>query len=107
VYNILSKADPACYNTDIAPHNLEGTFLGLGDAYAKNGQLPQARASYQNARNTPSYKTWKYQSIVEARLAQLDKLQAKFSADSGQLRVATEPAMFFQSAYSCTACHAQ
>ena len=106
VFNILAKADPACYNTTVAPHNLEGTFLGLGDAFAKQGKLAQARAAYENVLRVPSYPNWTYFHMLEARLAQLDQLQADFSTTSGQLRLPPgKPVMFFQGFYACTACH--
>jgi len=107
VFNILARADPACYNTTVAPHNLEGTFLGLGDAFAKQGKLAQARAAYENVLRVPVYHSWTYYHLLEARLDQLDKLQADFSAISGQARVPpTGPVMFFQGYYACTSCHA-
>lgn len=106
VFNILAKADPACYNTNIAPHNLQGTFLGLGDAFAKEGKLPQARAAYENVMRVPAYITWSYLHLLETRLEKLNQLQADFTATSGQPRVKPgAPAMFFQAYYSCTACH--
>jgi len=106
VFNILAKADPACYNTSIAPHNLEGTFLGLGDAFAKEGKLTQARASYENVMRVPGYPGWAYMHMLEARLQKLNQLQADFTKGNGQERVIPgEPAMFFQGFYACSACH--
>jgi tetratricopeptide (TPR) repeat protein len=106
VFNILAKADPACYDTDIAPHNLEGTFLGLGDAFAKRGQLAQARASYENALRVPAHLEWPFLHLLEERLDKLDQLNGSFNATSGQPRVGLgPPVMFFQAYYSCTACH--
>lgn len=101
-----SRSETPCYNSDIAPHNLEGTFLGMGDAYLKEGKLKEAKVAYENIRRIPSYPTWLYQQDVEHRLANLDALAAKFRADSGALDVA-QPAMFFFSRMSCTACHAR
>ncbi len=106
VFNILAKADPACYDTNIAPHNLDGTFLGLGDAYAKQGKLKEAQAAYGNAMRVPSYGTWTNRHLLETRLEEINELQADFAATSGQVRVAPgKPAMFFQAYYSCTGCH--
>ncbi|MGA2052869.1 MAG: hypothetical protein ABSH19_06125, partial [Opitutales bacterium] len=102
VFNILAKADPACYNTSTAPHNLQGTFLGLGDAFAKQGRLTQAREAYENVMRVPDHISWSYLHLVDGRLRKLDQLQKDFTTTSGQVRVAPgEPAMFFQAYYSC------
>lgn len=108
-YSLLarrSRCQTVCYNTCIAPHNLEGTFLGLGDAYLKQGKLKQARVSYESVKRAPSYPSWRYKDVLKTRLANLEALACKFRAGSGSLDV-VEPAMFFQSSYSCTACHAR
>jgi hypothetical protein len=101
-----SRHCPLCYNTCIAPHNLEGSFLGLGDAYLKQGRLCQARTAYRSVRRVPSYGCWKFKDQLETRLANLKPLACKFEADTGQFDV-TEPAMLVQSRYACTGCHAR
>lgn len=101
-----ARKDPVCYNNDIAPHNMEGTILGLGDAYLKQGKIAQARMSYQSVQRAPSYRCWPYQRQLEARLANLEATKCAFRAQTGTLDV-SEPAMFFLSTYACTACHAR
>lgn len=103
---LQARKDPVCFNTKLAPHNLEGTLLGLGDAFVKNGNFLKARMAYRSARRAPSYESWPYQDQIELRLANLRDLEVKFSSETGQLDV-SEPAMFFQSSYACTACHAR
>ena len=103
---LRARDDSACYNTDVAPHNLEGTYLGLGDAFLKQGKIAEARRAYQSAKDCPNYRGWKYQTVVEARLANLEAFKNRFRTQTGQLDV-VEPAMFFQSKFACTACHAK
>jgi len=109
VYSILAKRGQkhtVCYNTCVAPHNLEGTFLGFGDAYLKQGKIKQARIAYESVKRAPSYPSWQYKDLLEARLGNLPTLKLKFRAETGQLDV-TEPAMSFQSCFACAVCHAR
>ena len=103
---LRGRKDSVCYNSDIAPHNLEATLLGLGDAHLKNGSIAKARMAYRSVRRAPTYSSWLYKEQLECRLANLEGTRDKFRADSGKLDV-TEPAMFLQSSFSCTACHAK
>lgn len=99
--------DSGCYNSDMVPHNIEATMLGLGDALLKNGQIDQARSAYRSIRSLPSYETWDFKDVLETRLANLETLSAKFQADTGRIMGVQEPAMTFQSNHACTSCHAQ
>lgn len=98
--------DSVCYNTGVSPHNLEGTLLGFGDAFLKQGKLTQAKLVYLSVKNCPNYATWPYQDRLAMRLDNLEKTRDKFRADTGKLDLA-EPAMLFQSSIACTVCHAR
>lgn len=100
-----SATETVCYNTNIAPHNVEGTLLGLGDALLKQGKKREARIVYESIPNIPAYKCWPFKDVLQQRLDNMDCLQRKFVADSGCTDVA-EPAMLFQSTIACTSCHA-
>lgn len=100
-----SKNETVCYNTNVAPHNVEGTLYGLGDALVKQGKLRQAKLIYESIRRVPAYPTWPYKDHLEHRLNNMQSLQAKFVQDSGCVDV-QEPAMLFQSSIACTCCHA-
>ncbi len=104
LYGLKSLFAPDCYNNPLAPHSIEGTFWGIGDAYLKQGNTARARLWYENAQTSPTYPSWRYRDVIEQRLAQVDTLGAKFVADSGKLEV-SEPAMAFQSEISCGVCH--
>ena len=103
---LRARKDPVCYNTCLAPHNLEATLLGLGDTYLKKGNLVKAGMAYRSVKRAPSYPSWPYKAEVECRLANMEALECKFRADTGKLDV-HQPAMFLQSACACTACHAK
>lgn len=98
--------DRTCYNNPVAPHNIEGTFLAMGDIYLKQGDLASAQLWYENVQTAPTYATWQYQDVLAGRLANLASLSAKFVADGGTFDVG-EPAMSFQSDISCGVCHTQ
>ena len=100
-----SKNETVCYNTNIAPHNVEGTLYGLGDALVKQGKLRQAKMIYESIRRVPAYPTWPYKDLLDQRLNNMQNLQVKFVRDSGCVDV-QEPAMLFQSSIACTCCHA-
>ncbi len=85
---------------------MEGTLLGLGDAYLKQGRIAQARMAYKSIKRCPSYSSWPYQAQLNVRLGNLEPVKNQFRAQTAQLDV-LEPAMLFQSSFSCTACHAR
>ena len=106
--SILAKKsanETVCYNTNIAPHNVEGTMLGLGDALVKQGKLRQAKMAYESIPKIPAYVNWPFKEALANRLQNMETLQQKWVAESGCVDVA-EPAMLFQSTMACTCCHA-
>jgi hypothetical protein len=104
LYGLKSIPQPVCYNNPIAPHSIEGTLMSIADTYLKAGDLQNAELWYNNAKTSPTYSTWRYQGIVDNRLANLAALRDKFNADTGVLDV-TEPAMTLQSDMACGMCH--
>ena len=48
----------ACWNSWIAPHNLEGFFLNMGDMLVKSGDWQTAQKIYENAKRTKEYPSW-------------------------------------------------
>lgn len=90
-----------CWNSWIAPHNLEGFFLNMGDMLVKSGDVETAREVYANAKVIPGYETWPYRETLDQRIAQAEENVALFR-ETGH-----SPArpMMIDSAFSCTACH--
>ena len=57
-----------CWNTFIAPHNMEGFLLVLGDLLVKRGDLERALRVYENARYFEEYDYWAFKALNEARI---------------------------------------
>jgi hypothetical protein len=91
----------ACWNSWIAPHNLEGFFLNMGDMLVKAGEVKTARAIYADAKASREYATWKFQGVLDDRIVQAEANVAAFNhADSAN----TTPIMI-DSTFACMACH--
>jgi hypothetical protein len=93
----------ACWNSWIAPHNLEGFFLNMGDMLVKSGDWQTAQKIYTNAKRLPDYATWKFADILEARIAQAQDNVAAFNGAQG---APVRPIMI-NSAFACAGCHQQ
>ncbi len=100
VYELARRADPACANSDKAPHNFEGFVLNLGDMLVKAGQPDSAIAVYARARLAPTYAAWPYREVLEARIR-----NARETA--GRVQRGEPAPMMSGSAYSCAGCHAR
>lgn len=96
---------PVCYENVAAPHNIEGMFFAMGDAWLKAGDIERARIWYENVKTGPRYDSWKYSELLEDRLSNLERYRRKFLDDTGKILDVTEPAMQFQSEHSCGVCH--
>jgi hypothetical protein len=93
-----------CWNSWIAPHNLEGFFLNLGDMLVKAGQPEVAVTMYGNARLAAAYPTWPYREVLEARIA---NVAANVEAFRRPEAPPGAPTMMIRSPYACMACHQQ
>jgi hypothetical protein len=94
-----AESPRVCWNSWIAPHNLEGFFLNMGDMLVKAGDVRTARKIYANARLVPEFRTWRYAGVLEARIRDAEANVAAFNAPKGRTMIATE--------FSCMACHQQ
>jgi hypothetical protein len=91
----------ACWNSRIAPHNLEGFFLNMGDMLVKSGDWQTGEKIYANAKRLPDYSTWKFAGVLEARIAQAQDNVAAFNAEPG----ASGRPIMINSSFACMACH--
>jgi len=66
----------ACWNTWIAPHNLEGFLLVLGDFEFKEGNYEIAKLVYENATYIEEFEEWDYKEIIHQRLAEVETVIA-------------------------------
>ncbi len=97
-----SRRDRACFNSVLAPHNIEGFFLHFGDVLAKKGKQTDAEAMYRLASASPTYASWPYRQVAEIRLASLSMHVERFrKAKSTE----DEPEMMARASYACVACH--
>ncbi len=93
----------ACWNSWIAPHNLEGFFLNMGDMLVKAGDWQTGRKIYANARLLKTYPTWRYHGVVEDRIARAQANVALLNAKEGTTAVR----IMIDSEFACMACHQQ
>lgn len=71
----------ACVSNEIAPHSNEGFWLTSGDLFLKAGQVDTARILYQNAKLSPSFETWSYQSLINERIDHISDFAERWSDD--------------------------
>lgn len=90
-----------CWNSWIAPHNLEGFFLNMGDMLVKSGDWETGRKIYANALRVPGYEDWPYAKILESRIEQAEENVAAFNGAPG----APDRPIMIQSRFACMACH--
>lgn len=93
--------DRACRNPPVAPHNVEGFLLHMGDILVKKGDVETAREIYGLAKRTPSYGEWPYGNVLDERVAKADERARAFASG-----VQPEPELMFHSPYGCVGCHA-
>lgn len=93
-----------CWDSWIAPHNLEGFFLNMGDMLVKSGDWQTAKKVYSNAKLAPAFGNWKYASVLQSRIDRAQDNVAVFSA-SAPGRGQPGERIMFDSNFSCMACH--
>lgn len=98
--NMETTAGPkrACWNSWIAPHNFEGFFLNMGDMLVKAGDWRTAQKIYANARLSRTYANWKFQSVLDERIARAQANVAAFNATDGTPIMINSP-------FACVGCH--
>ena len=89
----------ACWNSAIAPHNLEGFFLNMGDMLVKAGDWQTAQEVYWNAMLSKEYATWKYQNVLADRIGNAHANVVEFNEPNSSTK------MMIDSTFACTACH--
>lgn len=99
------KIKRVCWNSWIAPHNLEGFFMNFGDMLVKEGSADEARVMYKAAKLSPSYKEWPYKAALEKRLRDMDKNAKEFNQPLQLLERTSDTQLFINSEMSCSGCH--
>lgn len=72
-----------CWNTWIAPHNLEGFFLIFGDLLLQEKDRPAALMMYKNASYTDNFDNWHYKEKLNQRISKLENAIAENKAKAG------------------------
>jgi hypothetical protein len=93
----------ACLNTWVAPHNVEGFFLNMGDMLVKAGDWQTAQVIYANARLSRDYAAWKFVAVLEDRIRNARQNVARFDGTDANPR----SGLMINSSFSCMACHQQ
>jgi hypothetical protein len=91
----------ACWNSWIAPFNIEGFLMNLGDMMVKSGDWQAGVAIYGNARLTESYARWPFRAMLETRIQNAEANVAAFNSDPP----VPGNTIMFSSPYSCMGCH--
>jgi hypothetical protein len=98
----------ACWNSWIAPHNLEGFWLNMGDMLVASGDWQAAQTIYANARLSSTYTEWKYRDTLEQRIINAKTNVAVFEKpadDAPPDPVAAR--LMISEKFACMACHQQ
>ncbi len=91
-------------NTDMVPYSKPGTFLMLGDLYARMGDRDMAKMQYEQALNVDGSDGWPYRFLAEDALATLDETIEKFTNLPPDAVAAGQMISF--GIDSCKMCHA-
>jgi len=98
---LATETDPlrkrACNNSWIAPHNVEGFFLNMGDMIVKSGDWRTAQKVYLLAKGANAYASWSYRDVLDARIRDAEQNVVEFRKENAPL--------MFRSKFSCSACH--
>ena len=102
------KRKRACWNSWIAPHNIEGFYLNMGDMLVKSGDWKKGIEIYGLAKQSPQYEQWPFQSVLENRIKHAEINVAKFREPLDRSKqYAVDDVMLINSSISCMSCHKQ
>lgn len=105
----ITEQDPrrrrACWNSWVAPHNVEGFLLNMGDMLVKSGDWRTGIKVYALAQGLGSYPRWAFRDVLEARIARAEQNVAAFRR--AEADGADSPPITLRSRFACVACHQQ
>lgn len=108
---IEQNRDPAvrraCMNSWIAPHNMEGFFMSMGDMLVKSGNPKKGIEAYQAAMLSPAYKDWPYTGELQKRIAGASDNTVNFNRPINHRHPDTSASrvMLVSSKMACMSCH--
>lgn len=103
----------ACLNSWIAPYNVEGFMLVLGDAVIKSGDVALGKKIYAQIPTIPTFNSWPYKHVVAERIQRAESNVQAFRqptrkpvADQPDRQMVNrENTMMFNTEYACMGCH--
>lgn len=100
------KRKRACWNSWIAPHNIEGFFLNMGDMLVKSGDWKKGIEIYKQIKSIPQYETWVHQEFLEKRIqnaeANVELFRGNYPKGAQQTN---DNQMLINTPVSCMICH--
>ncbi len=93
----------ACTNSWIAPHNVEGFLLNLGDMLVKQGNTSAAAEVYRSIRQVAEFGQWPYRRELNSRLENLEANVEKFRRPAQTFKDNRQ--VFIRTTYGCMGCH--
>jgi len=97
------KKSRACTNSWIAPHNVEGFLLNLGDMLVKQGNTSAAAEVYRSIRQVAEFREWPYRGELTKRLENLEANVEKFRRQAQTFKDNRQ--VFIRTTYGCMGCH--
>ena len=102
------KGDPlkgrACVNSWIAPHNVEGFMLNLGDMLTKNGDTLTARKVYRSIKKVEEFEEWPYKHLPDQRIKNIKENVSLFRRES-PVQQNKDRQVFINTSFGCMGCH--
>lgn len=100
-------AKRVCWDSWIAPHNMKGTLLHMGDILVKNGNWRGGVDIYERIRKVQDFENWPMRDFLEERIRNAESNVEHFRVDytSRLQEKIVRPAMLIHTGYFCVSCH--
>ncbi len=95
----------ACWNSWIAPYNLQGFFMNFGDMLVKDGKPEIARKIYQTAMDHPDFETWPYKDYLIRRIENAERNVEKFRVNDNPSVDVNDSTIMIKTTFGCMGCH--
>lgn len=100
------KKKRACWNSWIAPHNVEGFYLNLGDMLVKSGDWEKGIEVYNLIKDVPEYDDWTFKDFLKRRIENAQNNVQKFRTPIVRgSKLNDDEVMLVSTSISCMSCH--
>lgn len=103
--DLKEKNRRACWNSWIAPHNLEGFFIHFGDILVKSGDWQLGIKMYENAKTSQEYDSYPYKALLEDRIKNAALNAERFNNYGQSTPTDSRKVLMVDSELSCMGCH--